>query len=88
LHRLFVQRHGWHIDGLTDISDKSSPTGVLKERVPTFLLDLFEEAFGQTGLKLHELAVFAATLERLIHERTSTGCSILTRRSNLQQTQT
>jgi len=68
LHRLFVQRHGWHIDGLTDISDKSSPTGVLKERVPTFLLDLFEEAFGQTGLKLHELAVFAATLERLIHD--------------------
>jgi len=68
LHRLFVHRHGWHIDGLTDISDKSSPTGVLKERVPSFLLDLFEEAFGQTGLKLHELAVFAATLERLIHD--------------------
>jgi len=68
LHRLFVQRHGWHIDGLSDISDTSSPTGVLKERVPTFLFDLFEEAFGKTGLKLHELAVFAATLERLIHD--------------------
>jgi hypothetical protein len=68
LHRLFVQRHGWHIDGLGDISDKSSPAGVLKERVPGFLMELFEEAFGKTGLKLHELAVFAGTLERLIHD--------------------
>jgi len=68
LHRLFVQRHGWHIDGLGDISDKSSPAGVLKERVPGFLMELFEEAFGKTGLKLRELAVFAGTLERLIHD--------------------
>jgi len=68
LHRLFVQRHGWHIDGLGDISDKSSPAGVLKERVPGFLMELFEEAFGKTGLKLRELAIFAGTLERLIHD--------------------
>ena len=39
----------------------------MRERVPNFIMELFEEAFGQTGLKLHELVVFAGTLERLIH---------------------
>lgn len=76
LHRFFVQRHGWHIDGLDrngDIMDasSSSATSLLRQRVPTFLMDLFEEAFGQSGLMLHELAIFAATLEHMIHDETT-----------------
>lgn len=71
LRRVFVQRHGWHIDGLerigTDVgTDETS--GLLRGRVPAFLMDRFEEAFGNTGLKLHELAIFAATLEHIIHD--------------------
>lgn len=68
LHRLFVQRHGWYIDGLSGVTNETSPVGMLRERVPMFIMELFEEAFGQTGLKLHELVVFAATLESLIHD--------------------
>jgi len=68
LHRLFVQRHGWYLDGLT-VTNDTSTAGIMQsfEKVPNFIMELFEEAFGQTGLKLHELAVFAGTLERLIH---------------------
>jgi len=71
LHRLFVQRHGWHIDGLNAGSNGTvSAAGIIREKVPAFLMELFEEAFGATGLKLDEIAVFAATLERLIHDET------------------
>jgi hypothetical protein len=42
LHRLFVQRHGWHIDGLTGASnDESSPAGIMRDRVPGFIMELF-----------------------------------------------
>jgi len=40
----------------------------LRGRVPGFLMDMFEEAFGASGLKLHELAIMAATLEHFIHD--------------------
>eukprot|EP00929_Paragymnodinium_shiwhaense_P078112 TRINITY_DN4041_c0_g1_i1.p1 TRINITY_DN4041_c0_g1~~TRINITY_DN4041_c0_g1_i1.p1 ORF type:complete len:552 (-),score=166.70 TRINITY_DN4041_c0_g1_i1:281-1936(-) len=71
LHRFFVQRHGWHIDGLDRTNGETSPSGLLRERVPSFLMDLFEEAFGKTGLMLHELAIFAGTLEHLIHDEST-----------------
>jgi len=70
LHRYFVQRHGWHIDGLDRAVHESTLGAVLREEVPTFLMDLFEEAFGKSGLMLHELAIFAATLEHMIHQET------------------
>jgi hypothetical protein len=71
LHRLFVQRHGWYIDGLSGMTNESSsPSTILRERVPNMLMELFDEAFGNTGLKLEELAIFAGTLERLIHDET------------------
>lgn len=69
LHRFFVQRHGWHIDGLDEPSADASQVGVLSDHVPAFLMELFEQAFGSTGLMLHELALFAATLERVIHDQ-------------------
>eukprot|EP00929_Paragymnodinium_shiwhaense_P081812 TRINITY_DN428_c0_g7_i1.p1 TRINITY_DN428_c0_g7~~TRINITY_DN428_c0_g7_i1.p1 ORF type:complete len:581 (-),score=152.21 TRINITY_DN428_c0_g7_i1:310-1929(-) len=71
LHRFFVQRHGWHIDGLDRTNGEASPSGLLRERVPSFLMDLFEEAFGKSGLMLHELAIFAGTLEHLIHDEST-----------------
>eukprot|EP00929_Paragymnodinium_shiwhaense_P012748 TRINITY_DN1204_c0_g1_i2.p1 TRINITY_DN1204_c0_g1~~TRINITY_DN1204_c0_g1_i2.p1 ORF type:complete len:565 (+),score=154.65 TRINITY_DN1204_c0_g1_i2:76-1770(+) len=68
LHRYFVQRHGWHIDGLNRDSSDASTAGIMRERIPAFLMELFEEAFGKSGLMLHELALFAATLEHMIHD--------------------
>jgi len=68
LHRYFAKRHGWHLDGLDRTDAEASPSGIMKERVPLFLMDLFEEAFGSSGLMLHELAIFATTLERIIHD--------------------
>jgi len=71
IHRFFVQRHGWHIDGLDRVgaaSGSSSSIDVMRERVSAFLMEVFEEALGSKGLSLHELAMFAATIEHLIHD--------------------
>jgi len=67
LHRYFVERHGWHIDGLDRSATQLSEESISRQQVPSFLMDVFSEAFGQTGLMLHELAIFAATLEGMIH---------------------
>jgi len=70
LHRLFVQRHGWVVKGLDPAGgsfNSSSPAGILKDQVPAFIQDLFEKRLHGKGMGLHELAVFAATIEHLIH---------------------
>jgi hypothetical protein len=69
LHRLFVLRHGWVIKGLRlhDSWNFSSPAGILKNQVPAYIEDLFEKRLQDKSFRLHELAVFAATLEHLIH---------------------
>jgi len=70
LHRLFVQRHGWFIKGLEaggDHRNTSSGAGILKDRVPEYIHDLFEERMGGHGLKLNEVAVLASTIEHLVH---------------------
>merc|ERR1719198_22023 len=75
LHRFFVQRHGWFIKGLDPAGDArnlSSPTGILKDRVPAYIHSLFEQRLDEHGLGLHELAIFAATLEHLIHDEAAT----------------
>jgi hypothetical protein len=71
LHRLFIMRHGWHIMGLgreADTSNLTSPTGVLKDHVPSYIQNLFEKQLGDKGLGLRELAVMASTMEHLIHQ--------------------
>jgi hypothetical protein len=71
LHRLFVMRHGWNIQGLGFHSAESNVTsteGILKDQVPAYLQDMFEKELGAKGLGLHELAVMAAALEHLIHK--------------------
>lgn len=75
LHRIFVQRHGWYIKGLEPNGDSwnnTSPAGVLKDRVSSYVEELFEERLGDRGFNLHDTAVLAATLEHLIHDDSRT----------------
>jgi hypothetical protein len=70
LHRFFVQRHGWFVNGLYEVDDRHNSTstpGLLKERVPAYVIDIFEERLNAQGFGLHELAVLAATIEQLVH---------------------
>merc|ERR1719316_275119 len=70
LHRLFVRRHGWVIKGLDTAGghrNSTSSAGVLKEQVPAYIQDLFEQRLGGRGFGLHELGVLAATIEHLVH---------------------
>merc|ERR1719213_1608223 len=70
LHRLFVQRHGWFISGLDAAGghrNSTSGAGLLKEQVPAYIQDLFEQRLGGRGFGLHELGVLAATIEHLVH---------------------
>jgi hypothetical protein len=73
LHRLFILRHGWDIRGLGGRRGSDNTTtapGVLKDQAPTYIQDLFEKRLGGQGLDLHEMAVFAAAIEHLIHTET------------------
>jgi len=74
LHRLFVSRHGWYIKGLGrhEETNITSPAGVLKEYVPTYIQNAFEQRLGDKGLCLHDLAVMASTLEHLISKEAVT----------------
>jgi len=70
LHRIFLHRHGWSIEGLDSAGqslNNSSPTGMLKDRVPAYVQDIFEKRLAGKGLGLYELAVLASTIEHLIH---------------------
>jgi len=70
LHRFFVQRHGWVIQGLDRAGESwngTSPAGMLKDQVPAYVQELFEKRLDGKGLGLHELAVMAATIEHLVH---------------------
>merc|ERR1740123_2793645 len=70
LHRYFVQKHGWYVKGLEPAGqswNSSSPTSILKSRVPAFIESLFEQRLHGEGMSLHEVAVFAATLSDLVH---------------------
>jgi hypothetical protein len=70
LHRLFVQRHGWFIQGLRpggEAWDAVSPTDILHDQVPDHIQNVFESRIGGTGLSLDELSVLAAILEHMIH---------------------
>jgi len=78
LHRIFVQRHGWYIKGLEPDGDSwntTSPAGVLKDKVSSYVEELFEERLGGRGFNLHDTAVLAATLEHLIHDENTNRLS-------------
>lgn len=70
LHRLFIERHGWSFKGLepTGISQTTiTSAGIVKDKVPAYIQELFEEQLGGLGFALQELAVLAATLEHLVN---------------------
>jgi len=73
LHRLFVQRHAWHVNGLEPNGgavNASTAADMLQATVPSYLQDLFERRLGDWGFSLHDTAVFAATMEHFIHNET------------------
>jgi len=83
LHRLFVQRHGWFVNGLENGGDtwnSSSPARVFREHADD-IHEVFEEKLSSNGFTLHQVAVFAATLETFVHtdsiERLQTAYRVL-----------
>jgi len=50
----------------TEASSVSEEGIVSKSQLTSFLLNMFEEVFGQEGLMLHEVTLLAATLEGLL----------------------
>merc|ERR1719210_2206137 len=71
LHRYFVHKYGWYVKGLDlqgSASKNTSSTEVMKGLAPTYIQGLFEKRLHGRGLKLEELAVFAATLSDLIFQ--------------------
>ncbi|CAK0906082.1 unnamed protein product [Prorocentrum cordatum] len=74
LHRLFVSRHGWFIQGLQpdgDARDSANSSGIIHDQVPERVQELFEKRLGGHGLGLDEITVLAATLEHLVHSEVS-----------------
>jgi len=75
LHRLFVSRHAWFIQGLRPEGENGSveagAAGMLHDQVPERVQSLFERRMGTHGLGLEELTVLAATLEHLVHNEVS-----------------
>jgi hypothetical protein len=73
LHRLFVLRHGWDIRGLggrRGVENTTMSLGVLKDGTPTYIQELLEKRLGGRGMDLRDLAVFASTIEHLVHTET------------------
>merc|ERR1719199_2003209 len=69
LHRLFVARHGWLLNGLDPEGqhfNSSSPVQVLQSKTSLHVQGIFEKRLGGQGFGLQELAVFASVLETLI----------------------
>jgi hypothetical protein len=71
MHRLFVQRHAWYVQGLDpkgEAWNETSPTVILEDGLPAYIQTLFEKRMGGSGFDLHDVAVMAATLENLVHK--------------------
>jgi len=71
LHRYFVHKHGWYMNGLDPEGDGwnsvAAPT-LIKDRAPSFIQGVLENRLHGEGLGLHEMAVFAATLSGLVQK--------------------
>merc|ERR1719240_2272170 len=70
LHRLFVQRHGWFVNGLEadgDAWNSSSPTDLIGTHVGQDAQGVFDKQLNTHGFDLHHAAVLAATLENFVH---------------------
>jgi len=70
LHRVFVDRHGWHVRGLHAEGaawDSASPADMFQDHGAVH--GLFIDRLSQ-GFSLRDVAVFAATLEKFVHMET------------------
>jgi len=88
LHRVFVQKHGWFIRGLEPGGaawNASSPAEVLHDQVPDYVQGLFEKRLGGRGFDVHEMAVLAATLEKLIEQEARKRVSAIYKMYNLER---
>ena len=64
LHRLFVQRHGWFVNGMVpagDARNSSSPPGIFKQPSDEDVHGLFEKELTSSGLDFHHVGVLAET---------------------------
>jgi len=65
-----LAHRGWHITGIAYDGqrwDASSSTILLKSQMPSSIIELLEYHVSRNRLGLEELAVFAATVEDLVH---------------------
>jgi len=70
MHRLFVQRHGWHVKGVAPTGGSWSPASAalgFSEHLSPRIQDLLGEQFSGNDFDLDELALLGATIEALIH---------------------
>jgi len=70
LHRFFAGKYGWHLRGLEPRGgawNATSPATIMKDRAPSYIMDVFEKRLHGNGFSLKELASFAVTLSDLIH---------------------
>eukprot|EP00930_Biecheleria_cincta_P013900 TRINITY_DN12180_c0_g1_i1.p1 TRINITY_DN12180_c0_g1~~TRINITY_DN12180_c0_g1_i1.p1 ORF type:complete len:529 (+),score=94.93 TRINITY_DN12180_c0_g1_i1:111-1697(+) len=67
LHRFFIQQYGWMVKGLgtNGTWDAESPVMAMGDGVPAGIRELFEDRLCNYGLNLHELAVLAATMNKM-----------------------
>lgn len=73
LHRYFIEKHGWSIEGLApvDLEREATPMSSLSQWMPDYLVDSVEHILGTDGVNLRELAVIAAVFEDLVHREAS-----------------
>lgn len=73
MHRFFLERHGWSVEGLApvDAERDATPMSALGQWMPAYLVNSLEQLLGTSGVTLREMAVLAATFEDLIHREAS-----------------
>lgn len=70
VHRYFVYKHGWNIQGLQPIGqlqNASAEVSIMKQKAPEYIQSLFEKQLHGEGMQLRQLAVFIAALTELVH---------------------
>mmetsp|Transcript_62114 Transcript_62114/g.122819 ORF Transcript_62114/g.122819 Transcript_62114/m.122819 type:complete len:560 (-) Transcript_62114:42-1721(-) len=74
LNRLFVQEHGWFVNGLQAANgtwSEDAPMDAMGGRVDDRARRLLEGPLAAEGFDLRELALFAAAIENAIHGETA-----------------
>jgi len=70
MHRFFALKYGWHVRGLEPsgavFNTSVASSEIVKNRVPGYIQDLFEQHSDGHGMSLEELAIFAQTVSELV----------------------